>query len=143
MHLESEKRKAILRIAAMVVVFIALVAGAIFINSWWIKAPFIVLAAALGAFLIRIFVSLKRKKYYFEGKVLSITPPKGKFGKYAIIMKNGKISKKLFSLRKLSMKTGNYYGVYFEEKSNEIIQFQPVRVQVMRPQKGQGGPKLR
>ena len=52
-------------------------------------------------------------------------------------MKNGKVSKKLFSLQKLNMKVGNDYGVYFEDKSNEIIQYQPIKPQVMRPTKGQ------
>ena len=44
---------------------------------------------------------------------------------------------KLFSLQKLNMKVGNDYGVYFEDKSNEIIQYQPIKPQVMRPTKGQ------
>lgn len=35
------------------------------------------------------------------------------------------------------MKVGNDYGVYFEDKSNEIIQYQPIKPQVMRPTKGQ------
>ena len=135
--MESQKRKVMLRIAAMIAAFLVLIAGAIWFKSWWIKAPLIILAAAPGAFLVRIAISYKRKKFYFEGKVLSIVPPKGKFGKTSVIMKNGKVSKKLFSLQKLNMKVGNDYGVYFEDKSNEIIQYQPIKPQVMRPTKGQ------
>lgn len=137
--MESQKRKVILRIAAMVALFLLLIAGAIWFKSWWIKAPLIILAAVLAAFLVRIGISYKRKKFYFEGKVLSIVPPKGKFGKTSIIMKNGKVSKKMYSLQKVNMKVGNNYGVYIEDKSNEVIQYQPIKAQVIRATKSQQG----
>lgn len=142
--MESQKRKVMLRIGAMIAGFLALSIGAIVFRSWWIKVPLILIAAVLGAFLIRIAISYRRKKYYFEGKVLSVTPPKGRFGKYSVIIKNGKISKKLYSLQKLNLKIGSYYGFYFEEKSNEILQSQAIKIQAIRPNKSQsGGPKLR
>ncbi len=135
--MESQKRKVMLRIAAMVVAFVLLVVGVIWFKSWWIKVPLVLLAGLIGAFLVRIAISYRRKKFYFEGKVLSITPPKGKFGKTSVILKNGKISKKLYSMQKLNMRVGNDYGIYFEDKSNEIIQYQPIKPQVMRATKGQ------
>ena len=142
--MESQKRKVLLRIAAMIALFLVLIAGAIWFKIWWVKAPLIIIAAAVGAFLVRIGISYRRKKFYFEGKVLSLVPPKGRFGKTSIIIKNGKMSKKLFSLQKVNMKVGNIYGVYFEEKSNEVIQYQPVKTQVIRPSKSQqGNPHMR
>ena len=142
--MESQKRKVMLRIGAMIAGFLALSIGAIVLDSWWIKVPLLLLAAVLGAFLVRIAISYRRKKFYFEGKVLSVAPPKGRFGKHSVIIKNGKISKKLYSLQKLNLKIGSYYGFYFEDKSHEILQTQPIKIQAIRPNKSQsGGPRLK
>lgn len=141
--MENEKRKFFIRIALMVFAFVLLTAGAIAIKSWWFKVPLIILAGVVGAFLVRIGISYRRKKFYFEGKILSIIPPKKKLGKYAVIIKNGKVSKKLFSLQKPNMKVGGLYGVYFEEKSLDILRAEPVKVQIMRATKGQGTPQIK
>lgn len=125
----------------MVLAFLLFTAGAIFFKQWWAKIPFVILAGVVGAFLVRIAISYRRKKFYFEGKVLSIIPPKKKFGKHSVIMKNGKVSKKLFSLQKPQMKVGGLYGVYFEEKSLEILKSEPVRVQMIRGMKNQTTPQ--
>lgn len=141
----TEKTKAILKIAAIVLAFVMLVVGTIMYKSWWLKVPFAILAIGVGWLLVRMYLSYKRKKYAIEGKVLSITPPKNKFkiGKYTIIVKTGKSSKKLYSWQKLSMKIGNSYAIYYEEKSNQIIKYETMKVNMAARPKGNLPPQFR
>ena len=141
----TEKTKAILKIAAFVVSFVLLVVGTIMYKSWWLKVPFAILAVGVGWILVRMYLSYKRKKYAIEGKVLSITPPKNKFkiGKYTIIVKTGKSSKKLYSWQKLSMKVGNSYAIYYEEKSNQIIKYETMKFNMAARPKGNIPPQFK
>lgn len=141
--MEVEKRNFYIRIGLLVLAFVLPMTGVFLLKSWWFKVPLIVIAAAAAALLVRIWISYKRKKYYFEGKVLSILPPKKKFGKHIIILKNGKVSKQLFALQKPNMKVGGLYGVYFEEKSLEILKWEPVKVQMVRGTKSQSTPQMK
>lgn len=141
----TEKTKAILKIAAIVGAFVLLVVGTIMYKSWWLKVPFAIMALGVGWLLVRMYLSYKRKKYAIEGKVLSITPPKNKFkiGKYTIIVKTGKSSKKLYSWQKLSMKVGNSYAIYYEEKSNQIIKYETMKINMAARPKGNLPPQFR
>lgn len=144
----SEKTKAYLKIAAMVAVELFFVAGAIIYKSWWIKVPLIILAGLLGAFLIRMFVAARRKKFFAQGKVLSITPPKKKFGiplgKTQIVIKSGKASKKLYSMQKIFIKVGHDYAFYYEDKSNEILKYEELKMNMAsRPKSGNLPPQYR
>ena len=141
----TEKTKAILKIAAFVVSFVLLVVGTIMYKSWWLKVPCAILAVGVGWILVRMYLSYKRKKYAIEGKVLSITPPKNKFkiGKYTIIVKTGKSSKKLYSWQKLSMKIGNSYVIYYEEKSNQIIKYETMKFNMAARPKGNIPPQFK
>lgn len=141
----TEKTKAKLKIAAMVALFILLVAGTILYTSWWLKVPCAILSIVLGWMLVRMYLSYKRKKYAIEGKILSITPPKNRFkiGKYVIIVKTGKSSKKLFTWQKPSMKVGNNYAIYYEEKSNQIIQYETMKINMAARPKGNLPPQFR
>ena len=78
----TEKRKAMLQIAGIVAVFVLLVVGTIFYKSLWLRIPFAIMAIGVGALLVRMYLSYKRKKYAIEGKVLSITPPKNRMAKF-------------------------------------------------------------
>ncbi|MGB5823351.1 MAG: hypothetical protein WBH44_04720 [Proteocatella sp.] len=141
----TEKTKAILKIAGIVVVFVLLIVGTILYKSWWLKVPCGILAIGLGWLLVRMYLSYKRKKYAIEGKVLSITSPKNKFklGKYTVIVKTGKSSKKLYSWQKLSMKVGNSYAIYYEEKSNQIIKYESMKINMAARPKGNLPPQFR
>lgn len=131
----KEQRNALLRVAAVVALFIVMVALAIYIKGIGYKILFGVLAAIIAAFLAKIFISLKRKKFYIQGQCIAVNPPKGKFKKYEVYIKIGKMTKKLYSPTQINMKKGKMYGVYFEEKSNDIIKFEELGVNIQRPKK--------
>ena len=141
----TEKRKAMLKIAGIVAAFVLLVVGTIFYKSLWLRIPFAIMAIGVGALLVRMYLSYKRKKYAIEGKVLSITPPKNRFkvGKYTVILKTGKSSKKLYSWQKLNMKVGNSYAIYYEEKSNQIIKYETMKINMAARPKGNIPPQFR
>lgn len=141
--LEKEKKEFYLRIALMALAFVLLMTGSFVFKSWWLKIPMLILAGVVGALLVRIGISYRRKKFYFEGKVLSVIPPKKKLGRHAVIIKNGKVSKKLYALQKPNMKVGGLYGVYFEEKSLEILKSEPLKVQLLRGTKAQSTPQMK
>lgn len=126
--LEKEKRNAIIRIALIVAVFLGFLGTAIFVNNIWIRVFAGILAAGVGALLVRIIISIRRKKFYFEGQCIAVQQPKGKFKKTTVYLKQGKITKKLHSVQPVNMKKGGIYGVYFEEKSNEIIKYEALKV---------------
>lgn len=127
----------------MILAFVLFAAGSVFFKSLWLKIPFVILAGVVGALLVRVWISYRRKKFYFEGKVLSVIPPKQKLGRHAVIIKNGKVSKKLFSLQKPNMKVGGLYGIYFEDKSLEILKAEPLKIQMLRGAKGQNPPQMK
>ncbi|MGL5440146.1 MAG: hypothetical protein ACRDA4_07130 [Filifactoraceae bacterium] len=144
----SEKTKAYLKIAAIVAVEVFFIAGIVIYKSWWIKVPFIIFAGLLGAFLVRMFLAAKRKKHLIQGKVLSVTPPKKKFGmplgKTQIVIKSGKASKKLCSMQKINLKLGHDYAFYYEEKSNEILKYEELKMNMAsRPKGGNVPPQYR
>lgn len=144
----SEKTKAYLKIAALVAAELLFITGIFIYKSWWLKVPMIILAGLLGAFLTRMLISARRKKYFIQGKVLSVTPPKKKFGipmgKTQVVIKSGKASKKLYSLQKLFIKTGHDYAFYYEEKSNEILKHEEIKINMAsRPKGGNIPPQYR
>ena len=114
-----------------------------YIKNIFLKIPFIIVAAIIIFLLVRLYISYKRKKLYFDGKILTITPPKRKIGKYTIIIKNGKVSKKFYSLRKPQMKLGGHYVVVYEEKSFEILDFQEAKFQNMNMKSVGKNPKFK
>lgn len=141
----SDKTKAYLRIGAMAVLFIALLAMAVFYKSLWIRIPAVILAAGLGWILYRTFLSIKRKKHAIYGKVLSVTKPKNRFkiGKTVVVVKAGKVSKKLYTWQQLNLKIGNDYGFYYEEKSNQIIKYETIKMNMAARPKGNIPPQFR
>lgn len=142
----SEKNKAYLRIAAMAIAFVLMVVSVIVYKSWWIKIPSLILAGGLGWILVRTFVAMKRKKHAIYGKVLSVTKPTNKFkiGKTVVVVKAGKMSKKLYSWQPLSLKVGNEYGFYYEEKSNQILKYETIKMnQIARPKGNTLPPQFR
>lgn len=132
-----------LRIGIMVAVMLLSIFMAFYVKNIFLKIPFIILAGAVIALLVRLYIAYKRKKLYFDGKVLSITPPKRKIGKYTIILKNGKVSKKFYSLQKPEMKLGNTYVVVYEEKSFNILEFQEAKFQMMNMKGINKNPKFK
>ncbi|EHL18126.1 hypothetical protein HMPREF9630_01121 [Peptoanaerobacter stomatis] len=137
------RKKAIIRIGIMVAIMLLSIFLAFYIKNIFLKIPFIIIAGGVAALLIRLYISYKRKKLYFDGKVLTITPPKRKIGKYSIIIKNGKVSKKFYSFQKPEMKLGANYVVVYEEKSFNILEFQEAKFQMMNAKAVSKNPKFR
>ena len=132
----SDKNKAYIRIAAIAVMFVALLALAFINSSLWIRIPSLILAGALGYVLFRTFLAMSRKKHLIYGKVLSVTKPKNKFkiGKTVVVIKSGKVSKKLYTWQQINLKIGNDYGFYYEDKSNQILKYENMKMSmVARP----------
>lgn len=132
----SDKNKAYLRLGAMGVAFVALIA-LVFINqSLWVRVPSAILAGVLGYVLFRTFLAMSRKKHMIYGKVLSVTKPTNKFkiGKTVVVVKSGKVSKKLYTWQQINLKVGNDYGFYYEDKSNQILKYETMKMSmVQRP----------
>lgn len=142
----TEQNKVYLRIAGIAVGFILALVGVVFYKPIWAKVVLAIIAGFLGYVLYRTYLSFKRKKYYLEGKVLSVTKPKNKFGlgKTAVVIKAGKVSKKLFSWQSLSMKVGSNYAIYYEEKSNQIIKYDSLKMNMAaRPKRSNIPPQYR
>lgn len=142
----TEKNKAYLRIGSMVVVFLLSVGGIFLYKPIWAKVIFAIISGILGYILYRTYLSFKRKKYYLEGKILSVVKPKNKFGvgKTVVIIKAGKVSKKIYSWQPITMKIGGTYGIYYEEKSNQIIKYQSLQKSMMvRPNRANIPPQYR
>lgn len=141
----TQQTKTRLTVTAMVVAFVALVAGVFLYTSWWLKVPSAILAVVLGFMLVRMYLSHKRKKYAIQGKILSATPPKNRFkvGKYTYIVKSGKVSKKLYSWQNLNLKVGQNYALYYEEKSNQIIKHESLKLNMASRPKGNIPPQFR
>lgn len=137
------KKKAMIRIGIMVAIMLFSLFMSFYVKNIFLKIPFIILAGVIIALLVRLYISYKRKKLYFEGKVLAITPPKRKIGKYTVILKNGKVSKKFYSLQKPDMKFGNTYVIVYEEKSFNILEFQEAKFQMMNMKGLNKNPKFR
>ena len=132
----SDKNKAYIRIVAIAVMFVALLALAFINSSLWIRIPSLILAGALGYVLFRTFLAMSRKKHLIYGKVLSVTKPKNKFkiGKTVVVIKSGKVSKKLYTWQQINLKIGNDYGFYYEDKSNQILKYENMKMSmVARP----------
>lgn len=132
----SEKNKVYLRLGAMIVAFVALVALIFTNSSLWVRIPSAILAGALGYVLVRTFIAMKRKKHMIYGKVLSVTKPKNRFkvGKTVVVIKSGKVSKKLYTWQQINLKVGNDYGFYYEDKSNQILKYETMKMSmVSRP----------
>ncbi|KDR93938.1 hypothetical protein SAMN02745945_01136 [Peptoclostridium litorale DSM 5388] len=125
--MEKEKRNAILRIAAVVAVFAVMVFLAFYSKHIALKIVFGALAVVIGAFIVRIIISLKRKKFYIQGQCIAVQAPKGKFKKYSVFVKMGKATKKLYSAGEVKMKKGKFYGIYYEEKSNDIVKYEEIK----------------
>ena len=137
----TEQTKVFLRIGGVVALFVLSVV-AIFLY----KAIWTILACVLGYMLYRTYLSYKRKKFYIEGKVLSVVRPtnKLKIGKTKVIIKAGKVSKKLYAWQPLTMKVGEMYAVYYEDKSNSILKYQELKgSMMMRPNRSNIPPQYR
>lgn len=141
----SEKTKAYVRIALMVIAFVASVAMVFVYKSLWIRILALILSIGLGWILFRTFLAFKRKKHAIYGKVLSVTKPKNKFGigKTVVVVKAGKVSKKLFTWQQINLKIGNDYGFYYEDKSNQIIKYETVKINAAARPKGNLPPQFR
>lgn len=141
----SEKTKAYLRIAAMAVAFVAMVVLIFTGQSLWIRIPAVILSVGLGWVLFRTFLAFTRKKHALYGKVLSITKPKNKFGigKTVVVVKAGKMSKKLYSWQPINLKVGNDYGFYYEDKSNQIVKYETIKLNAAARPKGNLPPQFR
>lgn len=142
----SEKTKAYLKIGAMALAAVLLLVAVFVYKSWWIKIPALIVAGGLGWVLFRTYLAMTRKKHALYGKVLSVTKPKNKFkiGKTVVLVKSGKVSKKLYSWQPLNLKVGNDYGFYYEEKSNQIIKYETLKLnQVARPKGNSLPPQFR
>lgn len=127
-------------------VFVLMVVSLFVYKSLWIRIPSLILAVGLGWILVRTFVAMKRKKHAIYGKVLSITKPTNKFkiGKTVVVVKAGKVSKKLYSWQPLSLKVGNEYGFYYEERSNQILKYETIKMsQIGRPKGNSLPPQYR
>ena len=134
----SDKTKAYLRIAAMAVLLVALIIIVFVYQNLWLQIPSAIIAVALVWILYRTVLSILRKKHVIYGKVLSITKPKNKinFGKTTVVVKAGKVSKKLYSWQPLSLKVGSDYGFYYEDKSDQIIKYETLKLNQMARPKG-------
>ncbi len=134
----SDKTKAYLRLAAMALMLVALIVIIFVYQNLWLQIPAGVVAGALAWILYRTAISMIRKKHVIYGKVLSITKPQNKinFGKTTVLVKSGKVSKKLYSWQQLSLKVGNDYGFYYEDKSDQIIKYETLKLNQMARPKG-------
>lgn len=141
----SDKTKAYLRLAAMAAGVILLLIIIVVKESLWIRIPALLLAGGLGWLVYRSILSLVRKKHVLYGKVLSIVKPKNKygFGKTTIVVKSGKVSKKLYSWQKLPIRIGSDYGFYYEDKSNQIISYEVIKASMVSRPKGNLPPQYR
>lgn len=142
----TEQNKVYLRIAGIALGFLLSLVGVVLYKAIWAKVICFVIAGFLGYILFRTYLSFKRKKYYMEAKVLSVVKPKNKFGvgKTVIVVKSGKISKKLFSWQGVTMKVGQNYAIYYEEKSNQIIKYDVLKMNmVARPKRSNIPPQYR
>lgn len=129
----SEQNKAYIRLAAMGVAFTSLLTLTFISKSLWIRIPSLILAGGLGYILFRTFLAMYRKKHLIYGKVLSVTKPNNrfKFGKTVVVIKTGKISKKLYTWQQINIKVGNDYGFYYEDKSNQILKFESLKMSMV------------
>ncbi len=142
--LQDAKRQAFIRLSLISLVMILFLSGAFYFKNIIIKIIFAIIGGALAALLIRILIAYKRKKLYFDGKVISVTKPKRKIlGKYSIVIKKGKVSKKFYAYTDPKFTLGKDYVVVYEEKSLIIMDSQEAKFQMM----GQGAigknPKYR
>jgi len=101
------------------------------------------IAVAGIVFLVRLYITYKRKKLYFDGKVLVIKPPKRAIGRHTVIMQKGKVSKKLYTYQKPTMKVGGNYVVVYEEKSFNILEVQEMKVQMAGMKAIKKNPKFK
>lgn len=131
--MENDKKKAIIFISGLGILFLICLGLIFVLDKWYFKLIFGILAIIPAVILIRFFIAYKRNKNIFSGKVIAINKPSGKIvKKWTVIMKNGKISKKLYSLEEPKMKVGGTYGVAYEEKSNLILQVEQVQYQMVK-----------
>ena len=141
----SQKTKAYLRLAAMAAGALLMLYVAITGATWWVRVPAIILGGGLGWLVYRSILSIVRKKHAIYGKVLSIVRPKNKYGwgKTTVVVKSGKVSKKLYTWQKLSLRIGSDYGFYYEEKSNQIINYEIIKASMVAKPKGNLPPQFR
>lgn len=141
----TEKTKAYLRLAAMGAGALLMLYFMFTSTSWWIRIPSAVLAGGLMWLVIRSIQAIVRKKHALYGKVLSIIKPKNRygFGKTTVVVKSGKVSKKLYSWQKLPLKIGSDYGFYYEDKSNQILSYEIIRTSQLAKPKGNLPPQFR
>ena len=141
--MNEARKQAFIRIGLIVVAVLLSIFLAFYINNVFLKIPFIIIAIAGTVFLVRLYITYKRKKLYFDGKVLVIKPPKRAIGRHTVIMQKGKVSKKLYTYQKPNMRVGGNYVVVYEEKSFNILEVQEMKVQMAGMKAIKKNPKFK
>lgn len=142
--MDKDRKKGIIILVLIGIAFLFFFSMIFIMNKWYFKLIFGILSVIPAAILIRTYLGYKRKKLAFTGKVLQIKKPDQKFmQKWTVIMKNGKISKKFYSLEQPDMRVGRTYGVFYEEKSNLILQIENPEFQIMSATDIKSNPKFR
>lgn len=140
--MENQRRQAITIGVIMGAILILCLFLVFYLNKWYFKIIPLIPAGIIIAIFIRMFLLYKRRKLVFTGKVLTISKPTGKvLPKWTVIMKEGNVSKKLFSLEEPKMKIGKIYSVAYEEKSNNILMVEEVTFQAIKQVVGKNAAK--
>ena len=137
--MNEARKQAFIRIGLIVVAVLLSVFLAFYIKNVFLKIPFIIIAIAGTVFLVRLYITYKRKKLYFDGKVLVIRA----IGRHTVIMQKGKVSKKLYTYQKPNMRVGGNYVVVYEEKSFNILEVQEMKVQMAGMKAIKKNPKFK
>lgn len=128
-----DKKRAYIILGLMAAGFIFSCTMIFIMSKWYFKLLFAVPAVMLGVILARTLLAFKRRKLVFTGKVLTVTKPAKKLlPKWTVIMKDGKISKRFYSIEDPKMKIGAVYSVAYEEKSNTILKTEAVTFQTVK-----------
>lgn len=124
----DERKRAQLILGGVIGAFVLSVVGIFYFQHIAAKIIFGIIAVALGVFLVRNYLTYKRKKYYVAGRVLAVTYPKGRLsmGRTVIMVKEGKVSRKLYSWDRPKLKIGSNYAFYCEEKTNNILKYDAI-----------------
>ena len=84
--MNEARKQAFIRIGIIVAAVLLSIFLSFYIKNVFLKIPFIIIAVAGIVFLVRLYITYKRKKLYFDGKVLVIKPPKRAIGRHTVIM---------------------------------------------------------
>lgn len=141
--MQGAKKQAFIRLSLISLAMLLFFAGAFNFKNVILKVLFAILGTIVAALLIRILIAYKRKKLYFDGKALSVTPPKRKIGRYTVVLKRGKVSKKFYSLSNPNFTIGKDYVVVYEDKSMTILDSQEAKFQMVGAKAVNKNPKYK